>query len=182
MAARVFPFTRFSGFRNFSGVQNRRVRGIVRSDCPDQESIMRLASVLMSLSAAMLLTLGTLHLVYTFHGPKLTPRDPALRVSMSQVAPVISKDMTMWQGWVGFNISHSMAALLFGLIYGFLAIAHPQLLFRSPFLLLVGLAMLGGLFVVGKVYWFRIPTAGIGMALLCYVAAVVASWMATPNP
>ena len=75
----------------------------------------------------------------------------------------------------GFNASHSMGAILFGLVYGFLAVAHSQLLFHSVFLLVVGLAMLGGLFALGKVYWFSIPFRGIGVALACYVAGVAVS-------
>ncbi len=51
----------------------------------------------------------------------------------------------MWRCWMGFNASHSMGLILFGLIYGYLALAHDQLLFRSPFLLLVGLVMLAHL-------------------------------------
>ena len=81
----------------------------------------------------------------------------------------------MWQGWIGFNATHSMALILFGLIYGFLAIAHSDVLFRSPFLLVVGLAMLGGLFAIAKVYLFSVPFACIGVALACYVASIVAS-------
>jgi hypothetical protein len=33
-------------------------------------------------------------------------------------------------------------AILFGLVYGYLAAAHSSLLFQSPFLLLVGLGFL----------------------------------------
>jgi hypothetical protein len=51
----------------------------------------------MVFSAGILLTLGVIHLVYTFWGPKLTPRDPALLVSMSQISPVITKETTMWR-------------------------------------------------------------------------------------
>lgn len=40
---------------------------------------------LLTLSALVLLTLGVLHLVYTFSGPLLTPRDPALRARMEEV-------------------------------------------------------------------------------------------------
>ena len=57
----------------------------------------------MVVSASIILTLGVLHLVYTFWGPKLKPRDPALQVSMSQVSPVITKETTMWRAWVGVN-------------------------------------------------------------------------------
>jgi hypothetical protein len=80
-------------------------------------------------SAGMLLALGTLHLAYTFVGDKLTPRDPALQLRMREISPVISKETNMWRCWVGFNASHSMAAMLFGLIYGFLAIAHAGIFF-----------------------------------------------------
>jgi hypothetical protein len=134
------------------------------------------ATILMCLSAAIPLLLGILHLVYTFSGPLLTPRDPALQLSMTQISPVITKETTMWRAWIGFNVSHSMGAILFGLIYGFLALAHSDLLFGSPFLLLVGLAMLGGLVALGKLYWFRIPLAGISISLGCYVVSIALSW------
>ena len=133
------------------------------------------AKLFMVVSAGILLTLGVIHLVYTFWGPKLTPRDPALQVSMSQISPVITKETTMWRAWVGFNASHSMGAILFGLIYGFLAIVHSELLFQSPYLLLVGLAMVGGFFVLGKVYWFSIPFTGISISLACYVTSIIVS-------
>jgi hypothetical protein len=133
------------------------------------------ARILIGLGAAIILALGVIHLVYTFRGPKLTPRDPALRTSMEQVSPVITRQTTMWRAWVGFNASHSMGAILFGLVYGFLAIVHGELLLQSAFLLLVGLAMLGGLFALGRLYWFKIPFVGIAVALACYVAGIAVS-------
>jgi hypothetical protein len=133
------------------------------------------ARILMVLSASIILTLGVVHLVYTFWGPKLTPRDPALQVSMSQISPVITKETTMWRCWVGFNASHSMGLILFGLVFGFLALAHSQLLFQSPFLLVVGLAMLSGFVVLAKVYWFSAPFTGICISLACYVASIALS-------
>ena len=132
--------------------------------------------VLMSLSALLVLMLGVLHLVYTFRGPKLTPRDPALQARMAEVPLVITRQTTMWRAWVGFNASHSMGAILFGLVYGFLGNAYPEILFASPFLLAVGFAMLAGLAVLAKLYWFRIPFAGVVISLLCYVAGVVVWW------
>ena len=133
------------------------------------------AKLLMVLSAGIIFTLGAIHLIYTFYGPQLTPRDPALQISMSQVSPVISKETTMWRCWVGFNATHSMALLLFGLVFGFLALAHGEVLFRSPFLLVVGLAMLAGLVVLCKLFFFRVPLIGVSIALVCYVASVAIS-------
>jgi hypothetical protein len=133
------------------------------------------AKIFMVLSALITLTLGVLHLVYTFWGQKLMPRDPALQISMSQISPVITKETTMWRCWIGFNASHSMGLILFGLVFGFLALAHGQLLFRSPFLLAVGLAMLGGFVVLARLYFFSVPLTGVGIALACYVASVALS-------
>jgi hypothetical protein len=129
----------------------------------------------MVLSAGIIFTLGAIHLIYTFYGPQLTPRDPALQISMSQVSPVISKETTMWRCWVGFNATHSMALLLFGLVFGFLALAHGEVLFHSPFLLVVGLAMLAGLVVLCKLFFFRVPLIGVSISLVCYVASVAIS-------
>ena len=135
-----------------------------------------LPKILVSLSAVTILLLGVLHLVYTFRGPKLRPRDAALQSAMQAVSPVISAETTMWKAWLGFNASHSMGAILFGLVYGYLATMQPGLLFGSIFLLLVGLAMLAGFFFLGRRYWFSIPYRCITFALACYSAAVVVSW------
>ncbi len=142
---------------------------------PENREGILAAKVLMVLSASITLTLGVVHLVYTFSGPNLTPRDPALQISMSQIAPVITKETTMWRCWVGFNASHSLGLILFGLLFGFLALAHGQLLFQSPFLLVVGLAMLCGLLVLCKVYFFRVPLIGISISLVCYIASIALS-------
>ena len=133
------------------------------------------AKILMVLSASIILTLGVTHLFYTFWGPLLTPRDPALQISMSQTSPVLTKETTMWRCWVGFNASHSMALILFGLIFGFLALAHGQLLFQSPFLLAVGLIMLGGFVVLCKLYFFSAPLAGVSISLVSYIASILLS-------
>ena len=128
------------------------------------------ARILMVVSASIIFTLGAVHLVYTFWGPKLTPRDPMLQISMSHVSPVITKETTMWRCWVGFNASHSIGLILVGLIFRFLALAYGQLLFRSPFLLVIGLAMLGGCVVLSKV-----PLTGVSISLACYVASIALS-------
>ena len=133
------------------------------------------ARILMVISASIIFTLGVIHFVYTFWGPKLMPRDRTLQISMSQVSPVITKETTMWRCWVGFNVSHSMGLILFGLVFGFLALAHGQLLFQSPFLLVVGLAVLGGFVVLCKVYFFSGPLIDISISLACYVASIALS-------
>ena len=137
------------------------------------------ARILMVLSASILLALGTMHLTLTFWGTRLTPTDPTLQASMRTTSPVLTTETTMWRCWTGFNATHSMALILFGLIYGYLALAHSQLLFRSPFLSLVGLATLTSLVILCKLYFFRSPLIGVSISLLCYVVSVTLSRVET---
>lgn len=108
-------------------------------------------------SAGVILALGVMHVWFTFRGNKLTPRDAALQARMREISPVLTRRTTMWKAWIGFNASHGMGAILFGLIYGYLALMHGALLFESVFLQLTGLVMLGGWLIVGKRYWFSAP-------------------------
>lgn len=132
-----------------------------------------LAPWLVAVSAAILLFLGLVHLLYTFHGRKLHPRDAALEEAMKRGHPVLTRRTTMWKAWVGFNASHSMGAILYGLIYGYLALAHGAMLFASPFLLATGLVLLLGYTLVGRRYWFSAPNSGIFVATALYIAALV---------
>jgi hypothetical protein len=128
------------------------------------ESILA-ARILMALSASIIFTLGVVHLVYTFWGPKLTPRDPALEISMSQISPVITKENDDVAGWGGLQCQPQHGTDFVRLSFRFSRTTHGQLLFRSPFLLVVGLAMLGGLVVLSKVYFSRVPLTGVCISL-----------------
>lgn len=130
-------------------------------------------TILIAISAGIIFLLGTVHLVYTFHGPKLKPRDPQLIEQMKRVSPIITKETNMWKCWIGFNASHSVCAILFGLVYGYLAISHSEFLFASWFLLAIGLGLLASLAVLGKLYWFSIPFRGITIALAFFSAALI---------
>ena len=135
-----------------------------------------LAPSLIAASAAILLLLGLIHLVYTFRGTKLHPRDAALLARLKEVSPVITRETTMWKAWIGFNASHSYGAMLFGLVYGYLALVHAAFLFQSTFLLLIGLLLLAGYALLGKVYWFSVPFRGIVLSASLYVAALIVGW------
>ena len=129
----------------------------------------------MLLSAGVVLMLGIIHLVYTFSGTKLMPRDPSLQVSMSLTTPVITKETTMWRCWVGFNATHSIGLILFGLVFGYLALAQPRVVFESGFLLTTGMATLAALVMLCRIYFFNAPLLGISIASICYVISVALS-------
>lgn len=133
-----------------------------------------LAPLLMAASAAVVLTLGVVHVLYTFVGVKLHPRDASVRAAMDEGRLVLTRQTTIWRAWIGFNASHGQGAILFGLIFGFLALRAPALLFESNFLRTTGLAMLASYIVLAHRYWFRVPFLGLALATVLYVAACVA--------
>lgn len=134
---------------------------------------MALSPALIAASATIIFLLGLAHLLSTFYGPMFMPRDRQLQARMREVAPVISGETTMWKAWVGFNASHSVGAILFGAVYGYLALMHGDFLLRSAFLLGVGLLLLSSYLLLAKRYWFSTPFRGILLALGLYVAALL---------
>jgi hypothetical protein len=132
-----------------------------------------ISSSLLAASAAILLLLGLAHLLYTFVGPKLLPRDRELQARMQEVSPVITRQTTMWKAWIGFNASHSFGLILFGAVYGYLALAHADFLFGSVFLLAIGFVVLLGYAFLAARYFFRIPLQGVVLATVLYAVAVV---------
>ena len=132
-----------------------------------------LPTILIVTSAAIVGTLGLLHLIITFSGPKLHPRDRDLKERMETVSPVITRQTTMWKAWIGFNASHGFGAMLFAAIYGYMAVAQSALLFRSVYLFAVGEVLLIGFVILAHKYWFTTPRRGLWVALICYTAGFV---------
>jgi hypothetical protein len=127
---------------------------------------------LIAASAAIFMLLGFAHLLYTFYGPKLLPRNPELIIRMQETNLTLTRETNMWKAWIGFNASHSLGAILFGAIYGYLALAHDAFLFQSTYLLSLGLTFLFVYVFLAKRYWFSIPFRGILLSTILYILAL----------
>jgi hypothetical protein len=132
-------------------------------------------AVFIAASAMVILLLGITHLLYTFRGTQLHPRDPELTAKMMTVSPVITRESTMWRVWIGFNATHSFGLILFGALFGYLAVRHSAFLFDSWFLLALGFALLLAYAAVAKLYFFAAPFRGIVIAMFLYLLGIVAN-------
>lgn len=135
-----------------------------------------LARLLIATAAAVTLYLGAAHLLFTFRGPLLRPRDPALEAHMRRVSPGITAQTTMWRTWIGFNASHGLGLLLFGAVYGYLALFEPTVLFGSVFLRAAGSVLLLAYLVLAKAYFFNAPFRAVLAAVVCFAAGLAAAW------
>jgi hypothetical protein len=134
-----------------------------------------LSRILLSASVAIILLVGSIHLVYTAFTHKLDPADRGLEMAMKGTAMRISGKTTMWNAWTGFNFSHSLGLILFGLVYGYLVICRWEVLHNSFFLAILGLLVLLSYVVLSRVFWFRAPFLDVSGATVLYLAGLVCS-------
>lgn len=141
---------------------------------------MNLAALLFTTAATVIGLLGSVHMLYTFYGNKLHPRDAATAQAMAASHPVLTRETTMWRATKGFNASHSLGAILFALVFGYLALWHLSFLQQSWFLLGLGMATLLAYLALAWRYWFRIPLRGIALTCALFAAGLVATWVQVP--
>jgi hypothetical protein len=132
---------------------------------------MNVAHILFATSAAVLGALGCIHMLYTFYGNKLDPRDPAVREAMERANPVITRQTTVWRAAKGFNASHSLGLIAFALMYGYLALRRSDVLDGSIFLLTLGMGVELTYLGLAQRYFFSFPLRGVALACALYASA-----------
>jgi len=145
---------------------------------PKGNPMLNYAAVLIALSATVMVFLGVVHVYYTVATNKFDPRDTDLKSRLEAVSPVLSRQMTMWNGWIGFNLSHSLGLLFFGAVFGYLAIFRFSVLQHSTFLLVTGALVLSVYAILSKLYWFSGAFRGVALALVLYFAGSIAAFVA----
>jgi hypothetical protein len=135
-----------------------------------------MSTLLYVLGGAIFMLLGALHGVYTLadirRPRRLVPTDAGVMAAMRGTGVRLARgsEGSIWQAWVGFNLSHSLGAIIFGAA----AAAWSQWPASSPAwlaLLPAGIAALYG--AIGWRCWFWIPNTGIAIATLCLVIAAL---------
>jgi hypothetical protein len=102
--------------------------------------------ILLIIGASIFGFLGVVHLALTFFSNKLEPFDGNVAQAMRQTNPVISRETTMWDAWVGFNASHSLGTIIFAAFY------VPLAMFNLP--------------VITHSLWFTVLPVVVGLAYL----------------
>ena len=124
------------------------------------------------MGALPFVVLGIAHALATPRTPAqskgLSPRDPVLREAMTKDTVLLTRRTTLWLAWVGFNLSHSLGAVLFGAFI--LLIGRSDAAFTADRAFAVPLATLiaAVYLVLGLKYWFRTPITGIAIGLACF--------------
>ncbi len=132
-----------------------------------------MAQALMIIGASIFGTLGLIHLLCTIFTNKFEAYDSSVTEAMKGSTPVLTKDTSVWNAWVGFNISHSLGAIIVAGIYIPLVVTYSELLQQSLWFssmpVLIGLSYL----CVAKLYWFKVPFWGIFISTVCFISAAL---------
>lgn len=135
------------------------------------------AQILMIAGALPFLLLGILHALYTaldMRDPRrLVPRDTEVADAMARTTIRVAPVRTMWRAWVGFNLSHSLGAAVFGLIYLLLAVLDFEVLASLPILVYLAVLVGAAYVVLSLKYWFIVPTVGTGVGTLGFLLAAL---------
>jgi len=134
-----------------------------------------MVGALLGIAGLIYAVLGTLHLVYTLldaRNPKrLVPDDPAVIAAMQASKIRLSRGTTtMWDGWISFNLTHSLGAMILSAVCFIVAAVFG--IFAFPPVALFALAAVSSLYLlIGVKYWFSVPRAGCIAATACLAAA-----------
>jgi hypothetical protein len=146
-----------------------------RLPSPLDATFMRITRFLLDFGGGVFVLLGLLHALYTYldigRPRRLVPQDPAVAQAMAKSNLRLSgTGTTMWSAWVGFNFSHSIGVVLFGAVC--IGVGSVLGTVAMPAWILFVLVVIALIYlVVGLLYWFRIPVAGIVLAAVCLLIA-----------
>lgn len=129
--------------------------------------------MLIILGASIFGVLGAIHLVFTFFTNKFDAYDQRVTEAMKSTSPVLTKETTMWDAWIGFNASHSLGAMLVAAFYVPLAVSHMNVIVDAKWFSLLPVVIGFSYLALAKRYWFKIPFWGVLVSTICFTIAAV---------
>jgi hypothetical protein len=122
-------------------------------------SFVIVAKYLLLAAGAIFCTLGIVHAIFTAFG-LLQPRDADVITRMRSTTLRLSRRTNTWKAWLGFNLSHALGLVIFGMVC-ITTMARPWLL----------AVVAAFYFVLAARFWFNAPAITIGIAAVCLVIA-----------
>jgi hypothetical protein len=127
--------------------------------------------------SAIFVVLGLAHGLLTLRdlaSPRsFTPTDPAVRDAMAKAPLAFAPQTTVWQSWLGFNLSHSLGLLVFGAVFGAVALRDFAWLQANPFLRFTPVAVSLVYAILAVRFWFWAPALASALGCACLFAAAI---------
>lgn len=129
--------------------------------------------ILIIIGASIFGVLGAVHFIYTFFTKKFDAYNSDVTKAMMSTSPVLTKETTIWDAWIGFNASHSLGAIWVAAVYIPLAINHLKVIEESLWFTLLPVVVGLCYMALAKRYWFKIPFVGVSISTICFLVAAI---------
>lgn len=114
---------------------------------------------------------GVLAIADAFRPTQFTPMNDSVRLAMESTGVRFTRGRaSMWDAWLGFNISHSLGMLIFGASAVWLG-WNLETIGDSQFILLIPAGASLIYFLLSLRFWFYAPAIASGIATACFLAA-----------
>lgn len=137
------------------------------------------ARLLFRIGGAIFAVMGGLHgiatLVDVFRPTFFTPVDDRIREAMIGQPIGLSSRADLWAAWLGFNLSHSLGLVFFGLVTFALTRDGFALVRSIRGMRCISTAVAATYLVLALRFWFYAPALGAAVALACFMGSALAS-------
>ena len=127
--------------------------------------------------AALFGLLGVAHGALTLRDIRVprsfTPTDDNLRRAMAEAPLRLAPQTTIWNAWLGFNLSHSLGLLIFGTFFGGLALRDFGMVAENLFLQFSAVVVGSIYLVLALRFWFWVPAVVSAVGTLCFVLSAL---------
>lgn len=139
----------------------------------EKRNEMNAAKRLFEFGALVFLLLGSAHaatsVVDVFRPFLFTPVDEGVKRMMMDSTILITDRTSLWDAWLGFNISHGYGVFFFGLITLLLARHDFRCVIRFKPLFPLTIFMSLSYLIMAIRFWFYLPALGCALGLGCFV-------------
>lgn len=134
---------------------------------------------LIIVGAGIFVLLGSAHGLLTLrdlgHPRAFTPK-AELRTAMQHSAIALNPSINLWRAWMGFNLTHSLGAVMFGGAFLYLGILHSSLFSQSPLLQCLAVLLSATYLIISLKFFFSKPVIGSAISMTCFVLATIMSY------
>ena len=130
-----------------------------------------IAKYLWIIGSIVITLLAGTHLYFTFFTNKFSTRNTKLVNDMQSSSPILTKKVTMWNAWIGFNASHSMGGIFIGIINLYLVLRYFPILQTDHFFFIFNILTISFYVWLATKYWYKTPLSGLTITLACYATS-----------
>ncbi len=135
------------------------------------------SKILWTLGSSVLVIFAGAHLYLTFFTKAFWPKDKALKTHLENTQTQFSPQFTFWEGWIGFNASHSLGLIFIGLVNIFGILKYYYIFQNDPLIFVFNAIFLCAYALVAYKYWFNSPLFGLFFCMICYSIVALLWWV-----